>query len=172
MSTTQKKGPAEAATSPSHGSNPTPTGKNMNEKSDSTSKGAAATVTLSKAELSALTAKHLHHVADALYVGREALLGISNEPRFRNSDDSLNPAGDVVSKVAEFFDVLFDEVRKIATASDPVDPHMDEHRAWLLLKLNVWLTDDLADFSALAASLVARHHGVAFRSSNSGRAAA
>lgn len=171
--TQKQKGPAEAATSPDRGSNPHHTkGSDMNAKTDSTSTGAAATVTLSKTELSALSAKHLHHVTDALFVGREALLGIGNEPRYRNDDNGLNPAGEVVFKVVEFFDVLFDEVRKIATASDPVDPHMDEHRAWLLLKLNVWLSDDLADFSALAASLVARHHGVAFRSGNNGRTAA
>lgn len=38
MTTTQKKGPAEAATSPDHGSNPTPTGETMNGTTDSTEK--------------------------------------------------------------------------------------------------------------------------------------
>lgn len=132
----EEKGPAEAATSPSHGSVSPLAKTSANGVEDNSNAGltASASHQIDYPALRALPTEDLAAMWTALTEASSVLIGHLNSPRFSRPESILyGPAGDVLDEVVDHLRTMRDAVLMAAEERRPRDAREAEERGRLLL---------------------------------------
>ncbi|MDW9773065.1 hypothetical protein GOA89_14785 [Sinorhizobium meliloti] len=165
--TNEAKGPAEAATSPSHGSTNPEKDKEMNEvhaitsaiadpaRRDPLAPRGAMSFEIDMAKLRKMSMKELRDFRGVLPSMTEITAAFSSQGRFSSDDGSAyNDAGDVVHDLCEFLSRYENALINVAKAAEPTASRDVEWRAWTILGYEADCADELAPFAVIASEAV------------------
>ena len=99
-------------------------------------------------DLTRLRGDQLMAVYDALMAARYAALGVANQPRCGR--ENRLPGGELITELVEWFDGAVEMVITAADAREPQDKDDSEYCAWISVKHQANMMDDLDDLTALA----------------------
>ncbi|MDX0615130.1 hypothetical protein GOD03_11605 [Sinorhizobium medicae] len=162
----EAKGPAEAATSPSHGSTNPEKDKEMNEVHAITSASAdlahrdplaprgSLSCDIDMAKLRKMSMRELHDLRSALHSMSEITAAFSCQGRFSSNDGNYNAAGDVIEDLYEFLSRYECALINVAKAAKPTASRDVEWRAWTILSSEADCADELAPFAVIASEAV------------------
>lgn len=159
MALARKKGPAEAATSPSHCSQ-SPTGKsNMDTNSTALPNGASErdpqappgpmTLTIDMAALRRLSMKEIRDFRSVMHTLSDVLCGLNCQPRFAKGD-LYNEAGEILDTIIDFINGYEQAAVNVARAAAPVSSREIEWRAWTVIGFEADMADELAPLAVAA----------------------
>ncbi|MDX0487518.1 hypothetical protein GOC76_25360 [Sinorhizobium medicae] len=159
--TNEVKGPAEAATSPSHGSTNPEKDKEMNEVHAITSASAdlahsdLLSCEVDMAKLRSMSMKQLHDFRNVLHTIGEVTAAFAWQPRFSNErSNTYNAAGDLVEDLCQFLGMYEHALVSVAREATPSPSSEVEWRAWTILSYEADCADELIPFAVHAAEAV------------------
>lgn len=117
---------------------------------------------LDLSRLLSLRGDQLLAVYDALSDARAAVLGVANQPRCRRRGSEITDGGDLLHEVAEWLDSALERVVAAAEGRPHEDKDDSEWCAWLGVKHQVSLTDDLDDLIAFTSGVAMQHRRRSF----------
>lgn len=159
--TIEAKGPAEAATSPSHGSTNPEKDKEMNEVHAITSASAdpahrdLMSCEVDMTKLRSMSMKQLHDFRNVLHTIGEVTAAFACQPRFSNErSNTYNAAGDLVEDLCQFLGMYEHALVSVAREATPSPSSEVEWRAWTILSYEADCADELIPFAVHAAEAV------------------
>lgn len=155
--TSQRKGPAEVAASPSHGSNIPAKGKPMNTATDTTTEPITATFDAGRLDDMDIDARCA--VYDAFHLAAEILHGVMLQPRSQRTSEQ-NGASRIISELVEFFGLAMDVLVARERERREATPAENERHLFLLLRHEARMADDLAVLAAMATQFVVQQQEV------------
>ncbi|MCG5483680.1 MAG: hypothetical protein KK482_08155 [Sinorhizobium meliloti] len=159
--TIEAKGPAEAATSPSHGSTNPEKDKEMNEVHAITSASAdpahrdLLSCEVDMTKLRSMSMKQLHDFRNVLHTIGEVTAAFACQPRFSNErSNTYNAAGDLVEDLCQFLGMYEHALVSVAREATPSPSSEVEWRAWTILSYEADCADELIPFAVHASEAV------------------
>ncbi|MDE4621714.1 hypothetical protein [Sinorhizobium meliloti] len=163
----EAKGPAEAATSPSHGSTNPEKDTEMNEvhaitsaiadpaRRDPLAPRGAMSFEIDMAKLRKMSMKELRDFRSVLHSMSEIAAAFSCQTRFSSEDgDNFNDAGNALQDLLEFVSRYEQALINVAKAAEPTASRDVEWRAWTILGYEADCADQLATFAVIASEAV------------------
>jgi hypothetical protein len=134
-------------------------GKQMNQHATiPTDQPATVAMVVDPSKLQHLSMEDLFALHNAIDSIAEIASAIGCRPCFYEGTEqnvSTTGAGKLINQLVEFIDDYKSAIRDAAEAYEPADPDEANKRAWVMIKHEASISDDLGEFLALSASLAA-----------------